>query len=117
MARNLLDLLEKIFPGRAYSSIDRGATMLLYFYIPECGSCRVFKRHFPKSVESYVQQGRLEVFDLEVKLGSDVETLFDALKLEGFPTCVLIRDGNVLDILPGSVTKRDFLDWIAEFLP
>lgn len=93
----VLEILDPQFEAEA---LQTEQTVLLYFWAPWCGPCRLVAPSVQAIAEAYGD--RLKVLKMEVDPNPETVQKY---KVEGVPALVLLRNGEVLDRHEGAIPK------------
>ncbi len=85
--------------------------VLVDFWAPWCGPCRLIAPLMDWAAQTYGD--RLTVMKMEVDPNPETVAKY---KVEGIPTLILFKDGEILDRLEGAVGKQRIETFLAPYL-
>lgn len=87
-----------------------GLPVLVDFWAPWCGPCKMFAPTFSQLARHYVQQVRF------AKVNTEVEQALSArYGIRSIPTLALFREGRELDRVAGALEAPQLQAWLARF--
>jgi thioredoxin 2 len=108
---NLLPWIVEADPGSFESEIAASVPVLIDFWAPWCGPCRVVSPAVEKQARD--RQGDLKVVKLNVDEAPDIAARY---QVQGIPLLVLVRDGREVDRLVGAVPEPQLRAWVDQQL-
>lgn len=89
--------------------IDNGTPILIDFWAPWCGPCRMMKRHLDEASKQLAGVARIAQVNVD-----EEPMLADAFGIQSIPTLVLLQDGKVIDAVRGVVPADALVARIRE---
>jgi len=87
-----------------------GLPVLVDFWAPWCGPCKMFAPTFSQLARHYAQQVRF------AKVNTEVEQALSArYGIRSIPTLALFREGRELDRVAGALEAPQLQAWLARF--
>ena len=108
MSKNTLELTDANFAETVKNS---DVPVLVDFWAPWCGPCRIVGPIVEELAESY--DGRLSVGKLNT---DDKPTVASEFNIRSIPTLLFFKDGRVVDQLIGAVPKAQLEKKVEEVL-
>jgi thioredoxin len=91
--------------------IDNGTPILIDFWAPWCGPCRIMKPHLEETAKQLAGVVRVSQVNVD-----EEPKLADAFGIQSIPTLVLMQDGKVIDAMQGVVPSGALVARIRERL-
>lgn len=86
--------------------------VLVDLWAPWCGPCRIVAPGVEQASQDFA--GRLKVVKVNVDQAPGVATRF---AVQGIPTLLLVRNGQLVDRRVGALPTRGLLEWLTRSLP
>lgn len=91
--------------------IDDGSPILIDFWAPWCGPCRMMKPHLDETAKQLAGVVRVSQVNVD-----EEPMLADAFGIQSIPTLVLMQGGKVVDAMRGVVPSGALVARIKEKL-
>lgn len=91
--------------------LESGQTVLVYFYAPWCGPCRMIAPIIDGIANDFA--GRVRVGKVNVDDNPGVVADYE---ISSIPTLLLFRDGNMLSRMPGLRSRDDIAGQLDDVL-
>ena len=92
-------------------SVSTGLPVLVDLWAPWCGPCRLVAPAIQRASNEFA--GRLKVVKVDVDQSPGVAARFG---VQGIPTLLLLRDGQVVSHQTGALAEPTLLAWIRDSL-
>lgn len=92
-------------------AIHKRGVVVVEYWAPWCGNCRVFKPEYNLAKRSFGKGVRF--IEVNVNSVDDVESTF-GLKY-GLPTLALFKNGIEVSKLPGGGSAAEVVEWIKKY--
>lgn len=89
--------------------IDNGTPILIDFWAPWCGPCRMMKPQLDEAARQLAGVARISQVNVD-----EEPMLADAFGIQSIPTLVLMQDGKVIDAVQGVVPADALVARIKE---
>ena len=104
-------VLEILDPQFVAEALQTEQTVLVYFWAPWCGPCRLVAPSVQSIAEAYGD--RLKVLKMEVDPNPKTVQQY---KVEGVPALIVLRNGEILDRHEGAIPKAKIEDFLSPYL-
>jgi thioredoxin 2 len=104
---NLLPWIVDATPATFDAEIRASVPVLVDFWAPWCGPCRMVSPAVEAQARSRL--GQLKVVKLDVDTAPDIGARYQTMSI---PLLVLIRDGQEVDRMVGAVPERQLREWL-----
>jgi thioredoxin len=84
--------------------IDNGSPILLDFWAPWCGPCRMMKPHLEEAALQLDGVARVAQINVD-----EEQALAEAFGIKSIPTLVLMQNGQVIDAMRGVVPSDELV--------
>jgi thioredoxin 1 len=92
--------------------INAAQPVLVYFWAPWCGPCRLMTPAMNWAAQQY--SDRLKVVKMEIDPNPETVSKYD---VQGVPALILFKDGHKLEAIEGAINRQKLEDWLAMHLP
>lgn len=99
-------------PQFATEVIESPGSVLVYFWAPWCGPCRLMAPMVESIASEYGD--RLKIVKMEVDPNPEAVA---KCKVEGVPMLVIFKDGEPVETLEGVVVKQQLQTFVSPYLP
>ncbi len=106
MAGNVLEFTDASFKSEV---IDASVPVMVDFWAPWCGPCRMLAPTIEKLAASY--QGKVKVGKLDTDQNPDTPS---SLRISSIPTVIFFKDGKEVDRLVGNNPESRYKDALGK---
>jgi thioredoxin 1 len=96
----------------ATTALQTDANVLIYFWAPWCGPCRLMSPLVDWAATNY--SDRLKIVKMEVDPNPETVAKY---KVQGVPAFVLLQNGEVIASSEGAIGKQKLIEFIEANLP
>ena len=91
--------------------LDNSKKQLILFYSPDCGYCKQLLPTFNKFEMDFNGKKHVQITKIN---GYSYPDLCKTYKIEGFPTILFIKDGNIVSKYSGDRTYNSLVDFLNQ---
>lgn len=93
------------------SFLDRSRKQLILFYSPDCGYCKSVLPVWNKFEIDHQNKKNVQITKIN---GYSYPDLAKQYSIEGFPTIIYMKDGNIMEKYQGDRTYNSFVSFLNE---